>query len=1063
MRFITIIVSLFLTCNVFAQISGTGPNNKGNVPLHNLRHSSGPEFVIRSGVGGKAEWIKDSIYFPKYFNVASAPLTAKKGDFWRSTANQNTYFWDGIDWRLLAKKDTLFASVDTTGLVTLIKNIAPIRKDTLFTTVDTTGLRNFVRNQASAIDKFSFLEDVSGIGKRIVLGDNQPLYLTNKQNSIGLTFDDIDNVNYLSFDEGDGIIGNENGRLRLSKDTLYYRPSSDSLESFYKLPKDSISWDSIKNKPLTFTPSTHTHTIPNITNLQDSLNARSRVGHGHVINDVAFLQDNLNLKSNVNHTHVIANVINLQDSLLSKAPINHTHPKDTIKRLANYSELRALNNYIHDIVVVNDWTYTGPDGNTYTTKGSLFKKISTGTENGGTIIVGNYIWARDWDGINGLVEWWECGGYDVDGNNYTSKNTSALGIYNESDRLNAAGRVISNIQLQANKNYLIDKTFKVQSETVSGNNATLSRITTPASLTTQTSNAGTNTVTVANASLYRAGHQIIFVNTGAANGGIAFDENTGLANPHIITNVNTGTNVITFTNNLVANVGIGWKVVLNITLLSLSSDSPNNGAVNIKNLNFDGNRTGNNHCYDWRFAGEFSASTTDTKVLIQNCHFKNSVVECINYGKLHVQDCSYENLGGSFIHVSSPTYLEALVVVNNTHGNRSNQIANTITGHSEATVTSSANTTHVRLTNCSFLDGGESILSFDSFDDYDLIFSNNHCKNYKYIFVGGGGGGIKVEKKITLNNNTFDNCGPIYMEAASPSSITKNTGISLINIANNTLINSSFIFNHVGQIAIRGNSFYWDNTKTPIYDYANNPLSAQDALNHIRNFDRVYIENNIFEHPIAYNANTQFALLLQHNNIVRKLSNGTDTEYLYPQDVKVNGNTFAGFKYSIATAYTFSPQYVNLIKQAVGWEYKNNIIYMSRSTGATNGVGIFVDPGVVCEGNTIYTNNTIASYAGIIAAGVGTSGSAHNRLIGAICNYNKIIGGSGSTAADIVANADGTRYNVTCIGNMTRDDVANATNGYFAGNYKLTTTNYPQLSGMTTPQWRYFGEDANQY
>jgi hypothetical protein len=78
-----------------------------NIPVTSIRATDAPNKVIRSGVNGRPEWVSDSIYFSKYFNVASAPLTAKKGDVWRSTANQNTYLWDGIDWRLIAKKDTL--------------------------------------------------------------------------------------------------------------------------------------------------------------------------------------------------------------------------------------------------------------------------------------------------------------------------------------------------------------------------------------------------------------------------------------------------------------------------------------------------------------------------------------------------------------------------------------------------------------------------------------------------------------------------------------------------------------------------------------------------------------------------------------------------------------------------------------------------------------------------------------------------------------------------------------------------------------------------------------------
>lgn len=732
--------------------------------------------------------------------------------------------------------------------------------------------------------------------------------------------------------------------------------------------------------------------------------------------------------------------------------------------LGEYTALRALTSYPHDVVAVADFTYNGPDGNEYTTLGGIFKRVATGTENGGTIIeaTNGDIWEREWDKINGRPEWWEVGGYDINGNNYVSKLTSANGIYNDTDRLKNAAKVVSNLQLYPNKNYTVDAGVRVVSETVTGNNATLTRVTTPASLTTTTSSTGAFTVTVADASLYRVGQTIFFVNPGAVNGGQAFDENVGIINNHIITNINTSTNVITFLNALTGNVGIGWKVILNFTLLDFSNQT-DNGAVSVKNLNFNGNRAGNNHCYDWRYGDDIAANNTDNKIVIQNCHFKNTVVECIVYGKLHVLDCSFENLGGSFVHVSSSTQNEALVIVQNCHGTTSNQVTNALTGHSEATITSSVNTTHVRIIGCNFRDCDESIVTMDSSDDFDLIMSNNHFKDYKYVIYGGTGAAIKVEKKVKINNNTFDNCGPIYIGSASPSTIYEDTATSHIAINDNTFINSTMKMEHVGYINIVNNNFYWDNSKTPKYDYTTNSLSAQQGFNHFIHFDRLYIQNNVFEYPNVHNANTQYGLMLQHNNIVRKTSAGSDTEYLFAQDVKVNGNTFAGFKYAITTIYSTSPQYANLVKQAVGWEYKNNIIYMSRNTGANNGVGIFVDPGVVCESNTIYTNSTIPCYAGIIVAGVNSTGNAHNRLLGGIAINNKILGCASASVADIIANGDAVRYNVTCVGNQMKDDIFNATNGYFLNNYKLTTANYPQLSGMTCPQWRYFGEDSNQY
>lgn len=184
----------------FFLIIGTLAYSQGNVPLHNLRHASGPDFIIRSSQNGQSAWVKDTIYFPKVFTVASSPLTAKKGDFWRSTANGNTYLWDGVTWQLIAKMDG-----DTSSLNELIQSVSYAGgflniednggtytvdlRDTLFGTIDTTGLVALIRNVA-------------------------PL-------------------------------------------------------------TDSIAWSNVKNKPLTFTPSTHTHVVSDVTGLQDSLNIRA--------------------------------------------------------------------------------------------------------------------------------------------------------------------------------------------------------------------------------------------------------------------------------------------------------------------------------------------------------------------------------------------------------------------------------------------------------------------------------------------------------------------------------------------------------------------------------------------------------------------------------------------------------------------------------------------------------------------------------------------------------------------------------------------------------------------
>jgi len=733
-----------------------------------------------------------------------------------------------------------------------------------------------------------------------------------------------------------------------------------------------------------------------------------------------------------------------------------------IDTLESYTDLRTYAG-TSLVVYVQDFTYTF-NSVSYTTLGGLFRRVSTGAENGGTLIDGVFKWARDWDEIHVQPEWWQVGGYDANGVAYTDKNISSAGIYNEADRINSAiqvGGAGSVLVFYKGKTYEMDKNIDIQeNQTFLGNGAILKRISTPTSLLTANSSSGAFTVTVASATGFRVGQTILITKTTATHGGIAYDENVGMLNPLRITNV--AGNVITLSAALPENVIIGWRLIIKLSIIS-----PNDGAslklATIKQLNFDGNKTGNPYCIDWRYGASINLSSSEEQTLIDNCYFYESPSETIFSGSCKILNSSYSEINGSLIHFSSNINRASTTVIDKCFGVGSNRGTNALMYHSEALITSSANVTNVRITGCNFEDGDEAVFTTDSYDDFEIAVENNNFKDFKWSFFGGTGGGIGVEKFLKVNNNSFNNCGPIWFDSGTPSQVYDRTGWSHIVINNNTFINTRLQFNQGGILDIENNRFLWDASKVTKYDYSVNTLNGISAFNHIVHFDRVHILNNIFEYPPTYQSITQYGLLLQHANEVRKTSVGVDTEYLYAQDVKVNGNTFAGFKYAICTVPTTSPQNLNLIKQAVGWEYKNNIIYMARSTGAGNGTGIFVDPGVVCEGNTIYTNSAIPCYAGIIVAGVGTSGNAHNRLLGGICINNKVLGCSGATAADIVANADGVRYNVTAIGNMTRDDIFNAVNGYFSANYKLTTANYPQLSALACPAWQYWAENANQY
>ncbi|EAX70213.1 hypothetical protein TVAG_517860 [Trichomonas vaginalis G3] len=92
----------------------------------------------------------------------------------------------------------------------------------------------------------------------------------------------------------------------------------------------------------------HTHTIANITNLQETLNRKSDVGHTHTIANITNLQETLNMKSDVGHTHTIANITNLQETLNRKSDVGHTHTSSEITDLNVSLEKKADKNHTHD-------------------------------------------------------------------------------------------------------------------------------------------------------------------------------------------------------------------------------------------------------------------------------------------------------------------------------------------------------------------------------------------------------------------------------------------------------------------------------------------------------------------------------------------------------------------------------------------------------------------------------------------------------------------------------------------------------------------------------------------
>ena len=84
---------------------------------------------------------------------------------------------------------------------------------------------------------------------------------------------------------------------------------------------NSVKWEGIPNKPTEFTPSSHTHSIANITNLQNELNGKASSGHTHSSFSSLSISGNIDVGGNLNFTsdkRLKENITTLTDSYLNK-------------------------------------------------------------------------------------------------------------------------------------------------------------------------------------------------------------------------------------------------------------------------------------------------------------------------------------------------------------------------------------------------------------------------------------------------------------------------------------------------------------------------------------------------------------------------------------------------------------------------------------------------------------------------------------------------------------------------------------------------------------------------
>ncbi len=714
---------------------------------------------------------------------------------------------------------------------------------------------------------------------------------------------------------------------------------------------------------------------------------------------------------------------------------------DVIKRVANYTALRALDNYFHNTVVVDDFSYTGPDGNPYTTLGGIFRKVTAGVENYSTIIVATNgdIWERDWDRIHLQPEWFEIGGTTV-------MFGTTRPIYNESDRLRYATGIIAAtpgtvLMLYPNKTYLSDAdNYLSPKMTVIGNNATIKRADTATVLLTANVTIGQTVMTVDDASSLRTGLTIILATGDAVN------QNQSLGS---ITNISV--NTITFSDAATINMNTGSKVI-RVNNLFAANASDYMGEQVIRQVTFDGNIVNNSHTFDWKYNNTLrSAGANGGFVNLYDCVFLNTPSENVSICKGIVSNCVGNNLGGSFVHIGNANAANlGSVTVKNCYVDGVVMVDPSKNGHGYAFIEFSLNPINTFIEDCRVINSTYGKVLNGFADGKHVKIKNSYFGGLKTGIETFNYAALAIEEgDIFFENNVFESCGDLSFQG---NDVQKGFSFNKISLKNNIFVNTRVSFREVSQVYIENNKFLYEDGLFGFSGWTSALTSYKSMLSFLF-FDQIKISNNDIIGPIETDMNYCFngiSLINEDDTYVRLDASDVATKFSYAQNIDVLNNHIAWFvKGIVSNGYEYDRA---CIRQVVGWKYHGNTVYMTKA--ASNPIycmGIHAQAGVDCRSNVVYYGNNLSTNFGIVAQGINNSTDAET-LLGAIVCGNTVLAApiNQSILVGSINGALTNQYN-----NVVKDNIVSAgiqnvsgSNSYIADNVVLNTTNLP---GYITP------------
>lgn len=443
--------------------------------------------------------------------------------------------------------------------------------------------------------------------------------------------------------------------------------------------------------------------------------------------------------------------------------------------LATYAELRAATQ-IPNMVVVLGALAAGDGG-----IGIFVNRGATGSENGSTILVqastGNR-YHRLWDGHTFLLDWFQVGGVNFQGQPYSWENNTGItdGSLQLTNAIQVAGQR-GTVVGTPNKVYEFRRsTASFTNWSVHLRNIRIKRMTAVFTTLTVEAAVGATSITVADASGFAKGDVL-----GLASGGSKHINDASGPISMLVTSV-VG-NVINFVNSVTRILGttpfpVGSTVFTRCTLLTPIGT----GSKLIEYCEFDGNAAGNAHSYAWHFNESINIEGSEDSATIRNCYFHDTPGEnIIAYQGAKVIECRGLNLWGSFVHTS-----QGFSAIKGNHFENNSidgvNLSGTASGHSEGCFTWSAGVDALSIIGNTCSNGLRACFGDVNSDDGEFICEGNHFRNFAYI--GRIQGNSNFRPRL-IAGNTFADCGDLHIRGTS--TIRQGRGQARVDFARNKI------------------------------------------------------------------------------------------------------------------------------------------------------------------------------------------------------------------------------------------------------------------------------------